>query len=209
VNCALPDKGGYFVDCPGVTFHTNKRGEKHTILFLENVPTLHCQHLSCSHVVEAFNRVLRSEIAKAEFKPEPPKDPFGANGAEPNETATAENEWAETLTKSFVTAKELKGLTIVPRKKIMADWFREGDLGYIFGFRGVAKTWFALGLSTALSTGGKIGEWSANEHVQVAYLNREMTAEDIRSRVAGLGWTRTRISTFSITNCCLSELAKW
>jgi hypothetical protein len=184
---AAPEKGGYFVTCPGETFHTNKSGEKHTILFLENVPTLHCQHLSCSHVVEAFNRVLRSEIAKSEFRPEPPKDPFGANGAEPDETATAENEWTEALGKSFVTSRELQGLTIVPRKKIMEDWFREGDLGYIFGFRGVAKTWFALGLSTALSTGGKIGEWAAHEPVQVAYLDSEMPAEDIRSRVIGLG----------------------
>jgi putative DNA primase/helicase len=188
---AAPEKGGYFVTCPGESFHTAKSGEKHTILYLETVPTLACQHQSCSHVVEAFNRVLRSEIAKAEFRPEPPKDPFGANGAEtPSEADTAkEDEWAEALGRSFVTSRELEGLTIVPRKKIMDNWFREGDLGYIFGFRGVAKTWFALGLSTALSTGGKIGAWQAHEAVQVAYLDSEMPAEDIRSRVIGLGLT--------------------
>ena len=160
-----PEKGGYFVDCPGATFHTNKSGEKHTILFLETVPTLHCQHLSCSHVVEAFNKVLRSEIAKAEFRPEPPKDPFGKNGAAVEDDTSKEDEWAEALGKSFVTSKELKGLTITPRKKILDEWFREGDLGYVFGFRGVAKTWFSLGLSTALSTGGKIGQWQAHEPV--------------------------------------------
>ena len=186
---AAPEKGGYFVTCPGVTFHTAKSGEKHTILYLETVPTLACQHQSCAHVVESFNRVLRSDIAKAEFRPEPPKDPFGKNGAaSPEEDDTKkEDEWAEALGKSFVTGKELKGLIIIPRKKIMADWFREGDLGYIFGFRGVAKTWFALGLGTALATGGKIGEWQAHETVQVAYLDSEMPAEDIRSRVTGLG----------------------
>jgi putative DNA primase/helicase len=182
-----PEKGGFFVACPGVGFHTNKSGDKHTILFLETVPTLHCQHLSCSHVVESFNKVLRSEIAKAEFRPEPPKDPFGKNGAAVEDDTKKEDEWAESLGKSFVTSKELKGLTIVPRKKLMDEWFREGDLGYIFGFRGVAKTWFALGLSTALSTGAKFGEWPAHEAVEVAYLDSEMPAEDIRSRVLGLG----------------------
>jgi hypothetical protein len=182
-----PEKGGFFVACPGVGFHTNKDGSKHTILYLETVPTLHCTHLSCSHVVEAFNKVLRSEIAKAEFRPEPPKDPFGKNGAAVEDDTKKEDEWAESLGKSFVTSKELKGLTIVPRKKLMDEWFREGDLGYIFGFRGVAKTWFALGLSTALSTGAKFGEWPAHEAVEVAYLDSEMPAEDIRSRVLGLG----------------------
>ena len=185
-----PEKGGFFVDCPGVTFHTAKSAEKHTILFLENVPTLFCQHQSCSHVVEGFNKVLRSEIGKAEFKPETPRGAFATfsgNGEIPVEEAKVVDEWAEALGKSFVSSRELEGLTIVPRKKIMSDWFREGDLGYIFGFRGVAKTWFALGLSTALSTGGKIGEWQANGEFQVAYLDSEMPAEDIRSRVIGLG----------------------
>lgn len=183
-----PEKGGFFVTCPGVNFHTALSGDKHTILYLNSVPTLACQHTSCSHVVESFNFVLRSEIGKAEAdKPPMPKDPFSRNGATEKEDATKEEEWAEALDKSFVTSKELKGLIIVPRKKIMDEWFREGDLGYIFGFRGVAKTWFALGLSTALSTGGKIGAWQAHETVQVAYLDSEMPAEDIRSRVLGLG----------------------
>jgi hypothetical protein len=61
-----PGKGGYFVRCPGEQFHDNKTGPKHTILYLHNVPTLSCQHLSCSSVVESFNKVLRSEIGKAE-----------------------------------------------------------------------------------------------------------------------------------------------
>jgi putative DNA primase/helicase len=186
-----PEKNGYFVTCPGVSFHSNKSGEKHTILYLDTVPTLSCQHQSCAHVVEAFNKVLRSEIGKAEYKQAPgaQRDPFGANGEIPVEEEKVVDEWADALGKAFVSSRELEGLTIVPRKKIMADWFREGDLGYIFGFRGVAKTWFALGLSTALSTGGKIGEWQAHAACQVAYLDSEMPAEDIRARVIGLGLT--------------------
>jgi putative DNA primase/helicase len=183
-----PEKNGYFVTCPGVTFHSNKSGEKHTILYLDTVPTLACQHQSCAHVVEAFNKVLRSEIGKAEYSRNPVHGPFGDNGATPTEEdVKIEDEWTEALHKSFVTAKELKGLVIVPRKKILDEWFREGDLGYIFGFRGVAKTWFSLGLGTALATGGKFGFWQAHGDSQVAYLDSEMPAEDIRFRVTGLG----------------------
>ena len=97
-----PEKGGFFVDCPGVTFHTAKSAEKHTILFLENVPTLFCQHQSCSHVVEGFNKVLRSEIGKAEFKPETPRGAFATfsgNGEIPVEEAKVVDEWAEALGK--------------------------------------------------------------------------------------------------------------
>ena len=65
-----PEKDGYFVRCPGESFHSNKTGTKHTILYLQSVPTLSCQHQSCAHVVESFNKVLRSEIGKAEFVPE-------------------------------------------------------------------------------------------------------------------------------------------
>lgn len=64
-----PEKNGYFVRCPGESFHTAKTAGKHTILYLQTVPTLSCQHQSCAHVVESFNKVLRSEIGKAEFVP--------------------------------------------------------------------------------------------------------------------------------------------
>lgn len=67
------EKGGYFVRCPGEGFHSNKTAGKHTILYLSSVPTLSCQHQSCANSVDAFNRVLRSEIGKAEMPPRPAK----------------------------------------------------------------------------------------------------------------------------------------
>jgi len=181
-----PDKNGYFCRCPNEAMHTSKTSLKHTMIYLDGAPTLDCKHESCMPVVEAFNKVLRSEIGKAEFKPEGRLiAPVSLNGQE--EKSEVQVEWVEAITKAFVTARELKGLTIIPRRKLLDEWFREGDLGYVFGFRGVAKTWFSLGLGTALATGGKFGEWEAHESVQVAYLDSEMPAEDIRQRVTGLG----------------------
>jgi putative DNA primase/helicase len=98
-----------------------------------------------------------------------------------------EQTWTQALFQSIVTSAELPTLTLTPRRKLMDEWFREGDLGYIFGFRGVAKTWFALGLSTALATGGRFGEWVAHEPIPIAYLDSEMPAEDICQRLTGMG----------------------
>jgi putative DNA primase/helicase len=184
-----PEKGGFFVNCPGFGFHTNKSGDKHTILYLDTVPTLSCQHDSCSHVVEAFNKVLRSEIGKAEFAP-------SDNGerparlkvkAEPDESLS--KQWADALVTSTVTITTLHGLTLRPRKPLLGKdpaWFCEGDLGIIFGPRGVAKTFFGAAISQALSTGGMIGEWKTPSPVKVLYVDAEMPADMMRTRFEAL-----------------------
>jgi BT4734-like, N-terminal domain len=78
------EKGGYFCKCPGEASHTNSTGFKHTILYLDGVPTLDCQHDSCSGIVAAFNAQLRSLIGKAEHSAgSQPK--VGAHGEEPAE----------------------------------------------------------------------------------------------------------------------------
>jgi hypothetical protein len=77
----------------------------------------------------------------------------------------AEKSWTEALNESVVTSSELHELQLTPRKKLLGDWFCEGDLGFIFAFRGVGKTWLALAKAQALSAGGKLGEWQAHEAV--------------------------------------------
>jgi RecA-family ATPase len=61
-----------------------------------------------------------------------------------------------------VTALELHDLELARRReKLLGDWFCEGDCGFIFAFRGTGKTWLALAMAQALSTGGKLGDWKA------------------------------------------------
>jgi putative DNA primase/helicase len=98
----------------------------------------------------------------------------------------AEKSWADALNESVVTANELAGLELRPRKKLLGDWFCEGDLGFIFAFRGVGKTWFALAIAQALSTGGKLGDWQAYDKVKVLYADGEMPADLMRARCTGL-----------------------
>jgi hypothetical protein len=98
----------------------------------------------------------------------------------------AEKNWIDALNESVITSTELRSLELVPRKKLLGDWFCEGDLGFIFAFRGVGKTWLALAIAWALSTGGKLGNWQAHESVKVLYVDGEMPPDLIRDRCEGL-----------------------
>jgi hypothetical protein len=100
-----------------------------------------------------------------------------------------EKSWDDALAESEVTAAELHNLELMPRKKLLGDWFAEGDCGFIFAFRGVGKTWLALAIAQALATGGKLGDWQASEPVNVLYFDSEMPADLMRERCDGLGGT--------------------
>ena len=98
----------------------------------------------------------------------------------------AEKSWMDALNESVVTSNELRDLELVPRKKLLGDWFCEGDLGFIFAFRGVGKTWLALAIAQALSTGSKLGDWPGHAPVKVLYIDGEMPPDLMRSRCKGL-----------------------
>ena len=103
----------------------------------------------------------------------------------------AEKSWTEALNESVVTSNELHDLHLTPRRKLLGDWFCEGDLGFIFAFRGVGKTWLALAIAQALATGGKLGDWQAHESVKVIYVDGEMPPDLIRDRCEGLKGSNT------------------
>jgi hypothetical protein len=98
----------------------------------------------------------------------------------------AEQSWLDALNAAVVTSSELHDLELIPRKKLLGDWFCEGDLGFIFASRGVGKTWLALAIAQTLSTGGKLGEWEAHASVKVLYIDGEMPPDLMRSRCEGL-----------------------
>jgi AAA domain-containing protein len=97
-----------------------------------------------------------------------------------------EKSWIEALNESVVTSNELRDLQLMPRRKLLGDWFCEGDLGFIFAFRGVGKTWLALATAQTLSTGGKLGDWPGHAPVKVLYIDGEMPPDLMRSRCKGL-----------------------
>ena len=98
----------------------------------------------------------------------------------------ADKSWLDALSESVVTSSQLRDLHLTPRRKLLGDWFCEGDLGFIFAFRGVGKTWLALAIAQALSTGGKLGGWKALAPVKVLYVDGEMPPDLMRVRCEGL-----------------------
>lgn len=98
----------------------------------------------------------------------------------------AEKNWHGALDEAVVTSSELQKLELKPRGKLLGDWFCEGDLGFIFAFRGVGKTWLALAIAQTLATGGKLGDWQAHEPVKVLYVDGEMPPDLMRDRCGGL-----------------------
>ena len=70
------------------------------------------------------------------------------------EFSQLEKSWPEAIAQSVVSSRELERLTLTPRKKLLGDWLCEGDLGFIYAFRGTGKTWFGLAICQALSTAG-------------------------------------------------------
>ena len=97
-----------------------------------------------------------------------------------------EKSWIQALNEAVVTSSQLRDLQLTPRRKLLGDWFCEGDLGFIFAFRGVGKTWLALAIAQALSTAGQLGDWKAPEKVKVLYIDGEMPPDLMRDRCNGL-----------------------
>lgn len=94
--------------------------------------------------------------------------------------------WDGVLTASTVTGGELHILPIAARELILATWFCVGDLGFIFAPRGVGKTWWAMCIAIAISTGGKAGPWASPKPRRVLYVDGEMALDLTQQRYRAL-----------------------
>ena len=94
------------------------------------------------------------------------------------------------FTRSLLTPVELRSLQKTPRPRLLGEWLREGDLGYLFAPRGHGKTWLAMLIGNALAEGCLLGAWQAGEAPRkVFYLDAEMNAQDVNERAEKIGIT--------------------
>ena len=75
-------------------------------------------------------------------------------------------EWLEHLAKATCPSSGLAQLTVPPREPILGDWFKQGDLGFIFGARGLGKTWLAMLIARRCAEGGTVGDWKVHHLVR-------------------------------------------
>lgn len=93
----------------------------------------------------------------------------------------------DTLKRIAKNGIEFFSMKIPERPRIVGDWFRDSDLGYIFAPRGIGKTWFAHALIASLTTGKDFGPWKVPSRVPVALLDGEMPPDAVQERLRSLG----------------------
>ena len=106
---------------------------------------------------------------------------------EPFAQAEGDRSLFNAFSKAAIPFSELVHLDIPSRRKIVGEWLCEGDMGIIFAPRGVGKTWFSLGLATAITGRESFGPWKISDRPRVLYLDGEMPVELIKERVTGMG----------------------
>ena len=98
-------------------------------------------------------------------------------------------ELLEVFKRCVLTAPQLRAKKVVPRPKLLGEWLRKGDLGFIFAPRCRGKTWFGMAVAKALAQGApaKLACWEADQPQTVLYVDGEMALDDTQARELGLG----------------------
>ncbi|NJM39126.1 MAG: AAA family ATPase [Akkermansiaceae bacterium] len=76
------------------------------------------------------------------------------------------------LRDALIASGRLLELPITQRPKILGEWLREGDFGYLYAPRGHGKTWLAMMIGNAMATGQSLGSWQAGEKCPACRLLR-------------------------------------
>ncbi len=85
-----------------------------------------------------------------------------------------------------VDVDELLKKDLKPRKNIISPWLPEQGLAMIHAERGLGKTYLALTIGLAVSSGKSLLHWDIEEPKGVLYIDGEMSVYHIRERIKGL-----------------------
>ena len=91
-----------------------------------------------------------------------------------------------TIAKPTCNSSDLDKLNVPPREPILGEWFKEADLGFIYGARGLGKTWLSLHLGRQCAEGGSVADWKVHKPQRVLYVDGEMALDSIRERDVAL-----------------------
>ena len=91
------------------------------------------------------------------------------------------------LKQAILEADQIRGMDFPEKRKILSPWLSEQTLVLVPGWRGVGKTWFALGVVDAITRGVSFGPWPVITPVPCLYIDGEMSIQDIKERVDFIG----------------------
>jgi hypothetical protein len=104
------------------------------------------------------------------------------NEMTPSPETDLKTEWLGHFAQAICSSEGMTRLNIPPREPILGDWFRQGDLGFIFGLRGLGKTWLGLYIARQCVEGGQVAGWKVHKPRRVLYVDGEMPLDEIRER---------------------------
>jgi len=73
-----------------------------------------------------------------------------------------------------------------PMETMLAPWLCKQHLSMVHAWRGVGKTYFALGVAYAVAGGGQFLKWKAGKPWRVVYIDGEMAGAAIKERSAAI-----------------------
>lgn len=75
----------------------------------------------------------------------------------------------------------------LPNKEAyLHPWLKSDSINLICGWRGIGKTFFALGLLKAVAFGKEFGPWECKRSVPCLFLDGEMPPQDVQERIKAL-----------------------
>jgi putative DNA primase/helicase len=83
-----------------------------------------------------------------------------------------------------VSAMELLSLELKPREMLLEPILPVQGLAMLYAYRGIGKTFLALGMATAIASGVRFLRWGAPKVRNVLYVDGELPAVTIRDRTA-------------------------
>jgi hypothetical protein len=100
--------------------------------------------------------------------------------------------------RAMISAPDLQAMEIKQRPKLLGQWMREGDLGYLFAPRGAGKSWMAMLIANAVASRLRLGEWEEGDASRpVYYLDAEMNVPDLQERLRKLDITNPDVHILS------------
>jgi hypothetical protein len=116
-----------------------------------------------------------------------------------------EPEKPKTIEDAVIEAGEFACLEIGTKSSFVEPWLTEQSIGLISGWRGTGKTWLALSLLDAVTTGESFGPWRVETSVPCLFLDGEMPVGDIQERLNSLDPDPHRICPLYVYSDCYAN----
>lgn len=129
------------------------------------------------------------EIKSAEGVQASPRHGIFASDTITTGATALQEEWKLSFESSLLTADKFSSLQLPVREPIVGEWFKQGDLGFLFAPRGVGKTWLALHLALCIAEQRDFGPWGVTKARKVLYVDGEMAIDSTKERHGTLSKT--------------------